>query len=204
MNCILYIFFSLFCAEWVIWVILLILFFLFFLVHLDSNKSFFPKCHPYMAGCIVVVIFLFSIYHANDIKLFVTSIFNNASISTVETKTQHPKTAAITHNFITNGATQPNGICFFMVTLMMLPHLRMNLFQDWLQQNLKSNYRYIDHENYSIVELLIRIIYYIVFSLIFLKKIVKKWNHSEIWTIIVLMKFLKTKPWMMHRQMNKF
>lgn len=39
------------------------------------TTSLFPKCHPYVAGCVVVVLFLFSIYHAKDINKFVNSLF---------------------------------------------------------------------------------------------------------------------------------
>lgn len=34
------------------------------------------KCHPCVAGCVVIVIMLFSWYHGNNVKQFLNNLFN--------------------------------------------------------------------------------------------------------------------------------
>lgn len=96
----------------------------------DTKKSYCPKCHPYIAGCIVVVIFLFTMYHANDIKLFTKSLFRqnpDPSDSSVTSTNKHPKfkAAAYTNDDSTvNSAEHKEKLSILlMLTLTTLPHI---------------------------------------------------------------------------------
>lgn len=53
----------------------------------------FLKCHPYWAGCFIIVIILFCVYHKNDIanfntnvKKFITQIFTSEAEYSNETE----------------------------------------------------------------------------------------------------------------------
>lgn len=94
----------------------------------DRERSFCPKCHPYIAGCIVVVIFLFTMYHADDIKSFTQSIFradSSPSKPSIATSKQFN-----TSNF--NDTSNANAVVHFqtlsmlLLTLTMLPTIAMS------------------------------------------------------------------------------
>lgn len=103
-----------------------------FLLILDTNKSCL-KCHPYVAGCFVVVIFLFTVYHANDIKHFVTSIFqtnSDPSDSPVDRKSKFIATADYqTDNnttTIANSVIRLQELPILLLTLTTLPNILVN------------------------------------------------------------------------------
>lgn len=50
-----------------------------------------PKINPFVAYCIVVIIFLFTYYHRNDINTFITSISHNINTTMNDTMTEWHK-----------------------------------------------------------------------------------------------------------------
>lgn len=104
----------------------------------DSKKSYFPKCHPYMAGCVVVLIFLFTVYHRKQIESFFTtmsiggggggggdghqSIITSTSNSTSNAESPKNFTAGLNatqqQHFRTNsGIQQSTGLCNLLITI---------------------------------------------------------------------------------------
>lgn len=104
----------------------------------DSRKSYFPKCHPYIAGCIVVLLFLFTVYHRKQIESFFTSIFwndhhgvpyslpvNNATSTTTATSTMNAEpltnstemNATSQHLLANRGIQQTTGLCNLLTTV---------------------------------------------------------------------------------------
>lgn len=65
----------------------------------DGHLFSCPKINPYVAYCIVIIIFLFTYYQRNDINTFITSMFNNANNTMNDTMTEHSSNAAIATNF---------------------------------------------------------------------------------------------------------
>lgn len=99
----------------------------FFFCFSDTKKSYCPKCHPYIAGCIVVLIFLFTVYHRKQIESFFTSIFlndasHNGYQSTNITSTNSSKFSADTnathqHLLANGGIQQTIGLCNLPITI---------------------------------------------------------------------------------------
>lgn len=99
----------------------------------DSKKSYCPKCHPYIAGCIVVLIFLFTVYHRKQIESFFTPIFfddndashngtNITSAATVTTTTKSSRfsadsNATYQHLLANGGIQQTIGLCNLPITI---------------------------------------------------------------------------------------
>lgn len=46
-------------------------------LHLCEMNFVCPKCHPYVAGCVVIVMFLFKYFHGDEIATFFSFIVNN-------------------------------------------------------------------------------------------------------------------------------
>lgn len=97
----------------------------------DTERSYCPKCHPYIAGCIVVVIILFTMYHANDIKTFAKTIFgtdSNQSDPSIAASKQYRQFNVSNLDDIStaNAAMHFNTLSILLLTLTMLPTIAMS------------------------------------------------------------------------------
>lgn len=106
--------------------------FLLFLFISDRSKSRCPECHPCIAGCVVVTLILFSIYHADSIKAFASSIFHDKSNAfdsgpATESIKQHLKVIDHTETeFAANDADQNYRLSILLISLAMLPMILMS------------------------------------------------------------------------------